>query len=130
MTSDASVYVVVGERNLLAGRLYRHRRRGVESATNCSTPRAGTVSSRPAWRYAHGCGGRRWADAIWQSSQWPFILGTYGEWGLAHLRALVRGDALEQLNGCRRPGRLGPARAEAALQDHLAVVGRRAVSIL
>jgi serine/threonine-protein kinase HipA len=33
VTSDVAVYVVVGERNLLAGRLYPHRRRGVESAS-------------------------------------------------------------------------------------------------
>lgn len=33
MTSDVAVYVAVGARNLLAGRLYPHRRRGVESAS-------------------------------------------------------------------------------------------------
>jgi serine/threonine-protein kinase HipA len=33
VSSDVAVYVVVGERNLLAGRLYPHRRRGVESAS-------------------------------------------------------------------------------------------------
>ena len=33
MSGDVAVYVVVGERNLLAGRLYPHRRRGVESAS-------------------------------------------------------------------------------------------------
>lgn len=31
MSVDASVYVAVGERDLLAGRLYHHRRRGIES---------------------------------------------------------------------------------------------------
>jgi serine/threonine-protein kinase HipA len=33
MSSEVAVYVTVGERNLLAGRLYPHRRRGVESAS-------------------------------------------------------------------------------------------------
>jgi serine/threonine-protein kinase HipA len=33
MSSEVVVYVAVGERNLLAGRLYLHRRRGVESAS-------------------------------------------------------------------------------------------------
>jgi serine/threonine-protein kinase HipA len=33
MNSEVAVYVAVGERNLLAGRLYPHRRRGVESAS-------------------------------------------------------------------------------------------------
>jgi serine/threonine-protein kinase HipA len=33
MSSEVAVYVAVGERNLLAGRLYPHRRRGVESAS-------------------------------------------------------------------------------------------------
>jgi serine/threonine-protein kinase HipA len=33
VSSDIAVYVAVGERNLLAGRLYPHRRRGVESAS-------------------------------------------------------------------------------------------------
>jgi serine/threonine-protein kinase HipA len=33
VTSDVAVYVAVGERNLLAGRLYPHRRHGVESAS-------------------------------------------------------------------------------------------------
>ena len=33
MSSDVAVYVSVGARNLLAGRLYPHRRRGVESAS-------------------------------------------------------------------------------------------------
>jgi serine/threonine-protein kinase HipA len=33
VTSDVAVYVVVGERDLLAGRWYPHRRRGVESAS-------------------------------------------------------------------------------------------------
>lgn len=31
MNGDVSVYVALGERNLLAGRLYHHRRRGIES---------------------------------------------------------------------------------------------------
>src|SRR5580698_11463005 len=33
MSSEIAVYVAVGERNLLAGRLYPHRRRGLESAS-------------------------------------------------------------------------------------------------
>jgi serine/threonine-protein kinase HipA len=33
VTGDVSVYVAVGERNLLAGRLYHHHRHGVESAS-------------------------------------------------------------------------------------------------
>jgi serine/threonine-protein kinase HipA len=33
VSSDIAVYVAVGERDLLAGRLYPHRRRGVESAS-------------------------------------------------------------------------------------------------
>jgi hypothetical protein len=33
MSSEVAVYVAVGDRNLLAGRLYPHRRRGVESAS-------------------------------------------------------------------------------------------------
>ena len=33
MTSDIDVYVAVGERDLLAGRLYPHHRRGVESVS-------------------------------------------------------------------------------------------------
>lgn len=33
MTGDVSVYVAVGEKDLLAGRLYHHRRRSVESAS-------------------------------------------------------------------------------------------------
>jgi len=33
VSSDVAVYVAVGGRNLLAGRLYPHRRRGVESAS-------------------------------------------------------------------------------------------------
>jgi serine/threonine-protein kinase HipA len=33
MSSEVAVYVAIGERNLLAGRLYPHRRRGVESAS-------------------------------------------------------------------------------------------------
>jgi serine/threonine-protein kinase HipA len=33
MSSEIAVYVAVGGRNLLAGRLYPHRRRGLESAT-------------------------------------------------------------------------------------------------
>ena len=33
MSSDVAVYVAVGRRNLLAGRLYPYRRRGVESAS-------------------------------------------------------------------------------------------------
>ena len=33
MSSDIEVYVAVGEKNLLAGRMYPHRRRGVESAS-------------------------------------------------------------------------------------------------
>jgi serine/threonine-protein kinase HipA len=33
MSSEVAVYVAVGERNLLAGRLYPYRRRGVESAS-------------------------------------------------------------------------------------------------
>ena len=33
MTDDIAVYVVIGARNVLAGRLYPHRRRGVESAS-------------------------------------------------------------------------------------------------
>ena len=33
MSEEIAVYVAVGERNLLAGRLYPHRRRGVESAS-------------------------------------------------------------------------------------------------
>jgi serine/threonine-protein kinase HipA len=33
MSSEVAVYVAVGMRNLLAGRLYPHRRRGVESAS-------------------------------------------------------------------------------------------------
>jgi serine/threonine-protein kinase HipA len=31
--SDVEVYVAVGEQNLLAGRMYSHRRRGIESAS-------------------------------------------------------------------------------------------------
>lgn len=31
--SDIEVYVAVGEQNLLAGRMYPHRRRGIESAS-------------------------------------------------------------------------------------------------
>jgi hypothetical protein len=33
MSGEIAVYVAIGERNLLAGRLYPHRRRGVESAS-------------------------------------------------------------------------------------------------
>lgn len=33
MSGDIAVHVAVGERNLLAGRLYPHRRRGIESAS-------------------------------------------------------------------------------------------------
>lgn len=33
MSSEVAVYVAVGQKNLLAGRLYPHRRRGVESAS-------------------------------------------------------------------------------------------------
>lgn len=33
MSDQAAVYVAVSERNLLAGRLYPHRRHGVESAS-------------------------------------------------------------------------------------------------
>ena len=33
MTDDIEVYVAVGERNVLAGRMYPHHRRGVESAS-------------------------------------------------------------------------------------------------
>jgi len=33
MSDEIAVYVAVGERNLLAGRLYPHRRRGIESAS-------------------------------------------------------------------------------------------------
>jgi hypothetical protein len=33
MSNDVEVYVAVGERDVLAGRLYPHRRRGVESAS-------------------------------------------------------------------------------------------------
>jgi hypothetical protein len=33
MSGEVAVHVTVGERNLLAGRLYPHRRRGVESAS-------------------------------------------------------------------------------------------------
>jgi serine/threonine-protein kinase HipA len=33
MSDDVEVYVAVGERNVLAGRMYPHHRRGVESAS-------------------------------------------------------------------------------------------------
>ncbi len=33
MSDEITVYVAVSERNLLAGRLYPHRRRGIESAS-------------------------------------------------------------------------------------------------
>ena len=33
MTDDIAVYVAVGDKNLLAGRLYPHRRGGIESAS-------------------------------------------------------------------------------------------------
>ena len=33
MSDDVEVYVAVGDKNLLAGRMYPHRRRGVESAS-------------------------------------------------------------------------------------------------
>ncbi len=33
MSTDVEVVVAVGERNVLAGRLYPHQRRGVESAS-------------------------------------------------------------------------------------------------